>query len=48
MSRVRMAEDITGDRVSAMMPEMRTEPASEKANSRNMTPVMPASSPIGA
>ena len=34
-------EDIIGDSVSATTPEMKTAPASVKANSRNSAPVRP-------
>ena len=37
-----------GESVTAMMPEMMTDPASVKANSRNRVPVRPCVKPIGA
>ena len=41
-------EAITGDSVSATMPEIVTAPASVSANSRNSAPVRPPCRPIGA
>ena len=40
--------DITGDSVSATMPEMVTAPASVRANSRNSEPVSPPWKAMGA
>jgi hypothetical protein len=39
---------IIGEIVSATTPEMKTAPASVKANSRNSAPVSPPWKPIGA
>ena len=41
-------DDIMGDSVTAMMPEITTAPASVNANSRNSVPVRPCVKPIGA
>ncbi|MNO96108.1 hypothetical protein D3C76_877700 [compost metagenome] len=42
------SELITGDRVSATMPDTITAPARVRANSRNSVPVSPPIKPIGA
>ncbi|MNM93426.1 hypothetical protein D3C81_1058000 [compost metagenome] len=42
------SELITGDSVSATMPETITAPAKVKANSRNSVPVSPPIKPMGA
>ena len=48
ISRLSNSEHIIGDNVTATTPEMITEPARVKANSRNSAPVTPPRKPIGA
>ena len=48
MPAVSSLEDIIGESVSATTPEMKTAPASVKANSRKSEPVSPPCRPMGA
>ncbi len=47
ISSLRNLEDIMGERVKAIIPDISTAPASEKANSVNSAPVNPPIKPIG-